>query len=99
MWNNHRIRPVKNSECPSGQSEILYFAPHLSGSRDCIYSVTETDVNLTKSYSEDPIFSGCSKEFLELSTVITKGKGINMPKSTSEAKTLVKVLIKEINLL
>ena len=70
MWKNNRIRPVKNSYCPRGRPEVLYFAPHLSSGRDCSYSVIETGHQSGESYSEDPTFLGCSKEFLELSTII-----------------------------
>ena len=34
LWNNHRIRKVRNSECPSGRPNVLYLLPNLNGGRD-----------------------------------------------------------------
>ena len=31
MWNNHRMRAVRNSECPAGRSAVIYDAPELFG--------------------------------------------------------------------
>jgi hypothetical protein len=30
-WNSHRLRPVRNSECPSGHPNELYFMPEILG--------------------------------------------------------------------
>ena len=30
-WNNHRLRPVRNSVCPSGHPNELYYLPQLLG--------------------------------------------------------------------
>ena len=27
LWNNHRIREIRNSECPAGRPDLLYHLP------------------------------------------------------------------------
>ena len=34
LWNNHRIRKVKNSECPFGRPSVLYLTSHIYGGVD-----------------------------------------------------------------
>lgn len=28
LWNTHTIRPVRQSQCPSGKPEAMYHVPH-----------------------------------------------------------------------
>ena len=30
-WNSHRIRPIRNTECPPGHPNELYFMPEILG--------------------------------------------------------------------
>ncbi|XP_059930116.1 uncharacterized protein LOC132473851 [Gadus macrocephalus] len=39
LWNNHTIRPVRQSLCPSGKPETMYHLPHRFGGRDCGFQV------------------------------------------------------------
>ncbi|XP_026119239.1 uncharacterized protein LOC113098401 [Carassius auratus] len=39
LWNNHTIRPVRQSLCPSGKPETMYHLPHRFGGRDCGFPV------------------------------------------------------------
>ncbi|CAM4619244.1 unnamed protein product [Leuciscus chuanchicus] len=39
LWNNHTIRPVRQSRCPSGKPETMYHLPHRFGGRDCGFPV------------------------------------------------------------
>lgn len=97
MWNHHRIRYVRNSECPGGRPDVLFFASQLSGARNCGYSVTQSDLKLAESQCEDPSLLGCSTEFLKLATIIMKEKNIPMPKNVAEGQALVKTLLDEID--
>ena len=33
-WNSHRLRPVRNSVCPSGHPDELFHLPQLLGTHD-----------------------------------------------------------------
>ena len=45
LWNNHRIRNVRNSECPPGRPDVLYFTPQLHIGVDCKFPVV-SDVRI-----------------------------------------------------
>ena len=36
LWNNHTIRPVRQSLCPSGKPETMYHLPHRFVCSTCI---------------------------------------------------------------
>ena len=99
MWNHHRIRNVRNSECPNGRPEVLYHASHLSGGRNCGFSITRSDIILAKSFCMEPSLLGCSEEFMKLANVIMKENGLKMPENADEGKRLAEFLLHEIELL
>nr|XP_055036971.1 uncharacterized protein LOC129424369 [Misgurnus anguillicaudatus] len=41
LWNNHTIRPVRQSRCPSGKPEAMYHLPHRFNARDCGFPVSQ----------------------------------------------------------
>lgn len=97
MWNNYRIRKVRNSESPGGKPVVLFFAPHLSGGTDCSYRIRQSDIDLVNEYCEETPFLGCTSEFLELASIIMQEKDIGMPKNAYDAKVLFNVLLSEID--
>ena len=44
MWNTHYIREVRNSECPLGRPNVLYFMPDQSGGRSFRFPGNELDI-------------------------------------------------------
>ncbi|XP_034068653.1 uncharacterized protein LOC117544015 isoform X1 [Gymnodraco acuticeps] len=40
LWNNHTIRPVRLSQCPSGKPDAMYHLPHRFGGRECGFPVS-----------------------------------------------------------
>mgnify|MGYP001056266748 CR=1 FL=1 len=99
MWNHHRIRNVRNSECPNGRPEVLYHASHLFGGRNCGFSISRSDIIHAKSFCMEPSLLGCSEEFMKLANVIMKENGLKMPENADEGKRLVEFLLHEIELL
>ncbi|ROL50293.1 hypothetical protein DPX16_19097 [Anabarilius grahami] len=41
LWNNHTIRPVRQSCCHSGKPEAMYYLPHRFNARDCGFPVSQ----------------------------------------------------------
>ncbi|XP_049926248.1 uncharacterized protein LOC126406111 isoform X1 [Epinephelus moara] len=41
LWNNHTIRPVRQSRCPSGKPEAMYHLAHRFGGRECGFPVPQ----------------------------------------------------------
>ncbi|KAI7789248.1 hypothetical protein IRJ41_004186 [Triplophysa rosa] len=41
LWNNHTIRPVRQSLCPSGKPEAMYHLPRRFNARECGFPVSE----------------------------------------------------------
>ncbi|XP_056106311.1 uncharacterized protein LOC130084836 [Rhinichthys klamathensis goyatoka] len=41
LWNNHTIRPVRQSRCHSGKPEAMYHLPHRFDARDCGFPVSQ----------------------------------------------------------
>ncbi|KAJ7985265.1 hypothetical protein DPEC_G00350280 [Dallia pectoralis] len=39
-WNTHTIRPVRQSQCPSGKPEAMYNVPHIFNGRNCGFPVS-----------------------------------------------------------
>lgn len=54
-WNQHRIRPQRNTECPAGIPDMLYFLPELSDSRDY-----KMPLNCTESEIQEVLEEYCS---------------------------------------
>ena len=72
LWNNHYIRSVRNSECPSGRPEILYFLPAQNEAQDCAFPVEANDVVLAMSCCVQPSIFGCSNDMINLAAVLLK---------------------------
>ncbi|XP_053274006.1 uncharacterized protein LOC128436266 [Pleuronectes platessa] len=41
LWNNHTIRPVRQSRCPSGKPEAMYHLPDRFDGRECGFPVSQ----------------------------------------------------------
>ena len=97
MWNSHRIRYVRNSECPGGRPDVLFFAPHHSGGRDCKFPLLQSELQLAKECCTESRMFGCSTEFVQLARIIMQENQLVMPMNVVEAKELFETLIDEID--
>ena len=52
-WNDHRMRPTANSECPHGKPNILYLLPQENGTHDFKSFVPEEDITWAESLSKE----------------------------------------------
>lgn len=48
LWNNHRIRYNRNSECPTDRTDVLYFTAELLSSRNCGFEVSTFHIDTVK---------------------------------------------------
>ena len=70
MWTNHRMRTVRNSECPAGRPAVIYDAPELFGGYESGRPVAIKDLILAKTISLEPSLLGCSSNFLNFASLI-----------------------------
>lgn len=86
-WNTHRIRPVKNSESPSGRPDILYIEGNEYKRR-----VSSRDLGAASSFCKDTPMFGCKPEFSQLALLHMSQQNLTMPRSVSEAEDLYFIL-------
>ena len=96
MWNNHRIRFIRNSECPSGRPNVLYHAPQLTGGIECKFPLSQSDITVARTFCQDSPLFGCPKETVQLCHIIMSEKDLQIPSTPEEAKLLFETLITEI---
>lgn len=94
LWNSHLIRPTKNSVCPSGKPDILYFIPEVTGSREykCEFDNGELTF-LEDALCRRPLSKGCSPEFNELAHIIMEEQDLVAPSSIQEAEHFYTTLL------
>ena len=90
MWNNHRMRTVRNSECPAGCPAIIYDAPELFGEYESGRSAAINDLILAKIFSLEPSLLVCSTNFLNFASLIMHENNFQIPQSISDAQQLYK---------
>ena len=90
LWNNHRIRKVRNSECPNGKPDILYFA---SGQNDFRNDLFMEDFEICQDYlvdnrqiQEHQIFINCGQVMID--------HNLQRPTSVHEAIVLFRTLLR-----
>lgn len=99
LWNNHRIRKVRNSECPSGRPNILYSLPDNNGGEDCKVPLPLNDVISAQQHVTPGPFLGCSEEMCTLITSVRRENNLEMPENAEEAKRLFVQLRRELSML
>ena len=92
MWNNHRIRTVRNSECHAGRPAVIYDAPELFGGFESGTPVAINNLILAKTFTLEPSLFGCSTNFLNFASLIMHGNNLQMPESISDAQQLYEIL-------
>lgn len=89
LWNNHVIRHNYYAACPSGRPDTLYYAPELTGGRECARIVNPFDLDLGEGYIRraENVFE-CSLESIEVFRgLIFEGRRV-MPETVNSAKDL-----------
>ena len=97
LWNTHRIREVRNSECPGGRPDVLYFSPTLTNGRDCSYNLSSSDAQSVAAFAQEQSLFGCSQEMVQLCNIIMQENGYTVPTDPRSAKVLFCNLIYEID--
>ena len=59
LWNNHRIRSVRNAECPGGRPHALYYLPGKDGTSDCSFPVSLNNLIIAQLHCRQPSILGC----------------------------------------
>ena len=83
LWNNHRIRKVRNSECPAGRPNVLYYAPNAENAE--VFNFPE-DLIAAEVYSEELPLMGCSQTLFDLISIFTRDINIHERKRSSNAE-------------
>ena len=79
LWNSHRIREVRNAECPGGRPDVLYYACELVSGTDCRFPISTVDISLAENYTEMPCVFGVSKEMIQLCKIIMDENHLAIP--------------------
>ena len=93
LWNSHRIRPVRNAECPGGRPDVLYFLSGGDETRDCSFPVTINDFILGQLQCTPQAIFGCTDELINLAIIALRQEGLSIPQTVDEAKHLYLLLI------
>ena len=96
LWNNHRIREVRNSECPAGRPDILYHLPPTPDAKNFGFDVSEHDIELGRSFCQKYSKTGCSEEMLKFGLIVMAENNFEDPSSAVEAKELYLKIISDL---
>eukprot|EP00111_Clytia_hemisphaerica_P020283 TCONS_00059777-protein len=96
LWNHHRIRPVRNSECPSGLPFLLYTLPNEYGGEESGMPLSIGDFNLSLDHVSAELFLGCPSDIRDLITILRRENNFAMPTTPQEAKQLFIDLSREL---
>ena len=88
IWNTHRIRSVRNSECPAGRPNVIYYAPERFGGSEMGFPLNLYDLIVAKQFCQKPSSFGCSTEFLDFAALVMQQYNMQLPTTGSEARDL-----------
>lgn len=94
LWNSHRIRNDRNSECPGGRPDYLYYL----GGIESGYEVDQLDLQSAEEQcnTDLPNF-GCSQELIEFARIVAEENNLSTEHNKMhEAKILFFKLLEEI---
>ena len=95
IWKSHRIRSSRNSECPGGRPDVLFYLPSTVNGQQGGLSVSVQELLLTSTVCSPPPDFGCSTAFLQLATIIMHRNQLDYPVSVEDAEFLLTTLIEE----
>lgn len=91
------MRRTRNSECPPGRPDVLFYAPDESNGTDYKFDVTRKDIETANNFvTQLPIFS-CLDSSLQLFQRIMSERNLEYPSDVKSAESLFINLIAEIN--
>ena len=96
LWNNHRIRTVKNSESPPGRPNVLFYTPCLSNNVNFEFPVSQRDLNITQEFTVPPLLLGCSNDMEKFAAIVMEERNLVYPSTPDDAKSLFWILVQEI---
>ena len=97
LWNSHRIRSTRNSECPGGRPDVLFYLPSTVNGQQGGLTVSTQELSLASNACTPPPTFGCSTEFLQLAAIIMNRNQLDYPSNVAEAEWLLETLIDEID--
>ena len=89
LWNQHRVRPTRHAECPSGKPNVLYFQPEVYGGSDYKLPVPNDIAEIQQVFCASPPLNGVSDEFNALAQHILNEKQLRYPPETRHEATYV----------
>ena len=95
-WNQHRIRPTKNANVPSGRPSVLFKLPALCGTEDYLTDVSPEDMNSCKEVCTFRELVSCDKDIHDLCTLLTAENDLHPPRDPKEGLTLYRMLKRQI---
>ena len=96
LWNNHRTREVRNSECPAGRPDVLYHLPPNLDARNFAFDVSEHDVELGRSFCQNYPKTGWSEEMLKFGLIVMTENNFEDPSNAVEVKELYLKIISDL---
>ena len=88
LWNTHYVRRTRNSECPPGRPDVLFYAPDESNGTDYEFDVTRKDIETANNFvTQLPIFS-CLDSSLQLFQRIMSERNLEYPSDVKSAESL-----------
>ena len=88
LWNSHRIREVRHSECRLVRPDVLYYLPSNEGARESGFNVDERDIELAKTFCQVSSKVGCSQKMLAFALLLMSENNLESPAVASEATDL-----------
>ena len=85
LWNSHRIKPVRNAECPGYRPDVLYFLSRGDRTSDCSFPVTINDFILGQLQCTSQVILACTDELINLATIVLKQECLNISQTVDEA--------------
>lgn len=96
-WNQHRIRPTRNSHCHGGVPDVMYFIPFRYNTNNKKVNVTHHDILLANGFQQEPPYYGCDSRVSELAHIIMAEHHLKQSQNREEAKELYKTLVYEMS--
>ena len=93
IWNNHRIRSVRNAECPGGRPYALYYLPGEDGTSGCSFPVSLNDLIIAQLHCRQASILGCWDDMVKLGLILLKQGNLTIPKTVNEAKNIFLLII------
>lgn len=96
LWNNHYVRKSRNSECPPGRPNVLFYAPERSRGIDCKFDISRRDIEIAREFADElPIFC-CSDSSLNIFLTVMAERNLQYPTNITSARSLFSIISNEL---